>query len=433
MISTIYSTYLDSSGVCTDTRNIKEGTLFIALKGESFNGNDFILASLNAGASHAIADENREEFRGNSRITIVINGLETLQELAKYHRSKFKIPVIGLTGSNGKTTSKELLNAALSQSYNAYATKGNLNNHIGVPLSLLEVNNEHEIAIIEMGANHQKEISFLCSIAAPDYGYITNIGLAHLEGFGGEEGVYIGKKELFDFLRNNDGKVFVNTDDQKVKKASEGLNYISYGQSHNALYQGEYAIENGLLNVSWWRDIDPFKRLIKTQLSGAYNFSNVMSAVALARYFGVPDQKIKVGLENYIPENNRSQIQHTSLNNTVIVDCYNANPSSMLAAIENISNESFNNPFVILGDMLELGESSIEKHKEILQILIDKKIQGYFVGNEFLKIKGTIKQGRFFEHTSDVAEYLKENKLENSSILLKGSRKMKLEQLLELL
>ena len=433
MISTIYFTYLDSSGVCTDTRNIKEGSLFIALKGEAFNGNDFILTSLNEGASHAIADENREEFRGNSRITIVINGLETLQELARYHRSKFKIPVIGLTGSNGKTTSKELLNAALSQSYNAYATKGNLNNHIGVPLSLLEVNKEHEIAIIEMGANHQKEIGFLCSIAAPDYGYITNIGLAHLEGFGGEEGVYIGKKELFDFLRNNDGKVFVNTDDQKVEKASEGLNYISYGQSHNALYQGEYAIENGLLNVSWWRDIDPFKRLIKTQLSGAYNFSNVMSAVALARYFGVPDQKIKVGLENYIPENNRSQIQHTSLNNTVIVDCYNANPSSMLAAIENISNESFNNPFVILGDMLELGESSIEKHKEILQILIDKKIQGYFVGNEFLKIKGTIKQGRFFEHTSDVAEYLKENKLENSSILLKGSRKMKLEQLLELL
>lgn len=432
-ITNVYSIYSHSTGVCTDTRSIKEGSLFIALKGESFNGNDYILASLEAGTSHAIADEKRSEFSGNSRITIVDNGLVALQSLAHHHRSKLKIPIIGLTGSNGKTTSKELLYAALSQTYSTYATHGNLNNHIGVPLSLLEINESHEIAIIEMGANHQKEIQFLCSIAAPDFGYITNIGLAHLEGFGGEEGVYIGKKELFDFLKENDGKAFINNDDPKVIRASNGLSGISYGQSEKAIFQGVYSIENGLLSVQWWRDIDPFKRLIKTKLSGGYNFSNVMSAVTLARYFGVPDEKIKAGIESYIPENNRSQVEHTDLNNTVIVDCYNANPSSMLAAIDNLSNDSFKNPFVILGDMLELGDSSFEKHQEILKLLEKKAIAGYFVGSEFLKAKDSFDNVIFFERTSDVVDYLKKNKLTNKSILLKGSRKLKLEQLLELL
>ena len=432
-ILTIYSAYQNSSGVCTDSRRITEGCLFIALKGESFNGNDFILNSLENGASHAIADEDRPAFKGNSRVIVVEDGLETLQDLARYHRSKLKIPVIGLTGSNGKTTSKELLNAALSQGYVTYATKGNLNNHIGVPLSILEINESHEIAIIEMGANHQKEIEFLCSISSPDYGYITNIGLAHLEGFGGEEGVYIGKKELFDFLRKKDGQVFINIDDSKVVRASNGLSGITYGKGEGVIFQGDFSIENGLLSVHWWRDVDPVRRHIQTKLSGGYNFSNVMSAVTLARYFGVSEDKIKRGIESYIPENNRSQIEHTSRNNTVIVDCYNANPSSMIAAIENITNSSFDNPFVILGDMLELGDSAFIKHKEVLDVLNASGIHGIFVGTEFLKHQSTFEKERFFEHTSHVAEYLKENPINNASILLKGSRKMKLEQLLELL
>lgn len=432
-IISIYSYYLDSSGVCTDTRKISEGCFFIALKGESFNGNDFVIKALNDGASWAIADEQRDDFKNNPRIIIVKDCLETLQDLAKHHRSKFKIPVIGLTGSNGKTTSKELLHAALSESYVTYATKGNLNNHIGVPLSILEVSTNHEIAIIEMGANHQKEIEFLCSIAAPEYGYITNIGLAHLEGFGGEEGVFIGKKELFDYLGLNNGKVFVNVDDPKVVRASRGLHSVTYGTSTSAIFQGEFSLVNGLLNVNWWRDIDLMKRTIRTKLSGAYNFSNVMSTVAVARYFGVPDRKIQRGIEKYTPENNRSQIEHTTRNNTLVVDCYNANPSSMIAAINNISDASFKNPFVILGDMLELGASSAAKHKEILELLADQRIHGYFVGPEFMKIKDEFTSEIFFERTADLAQYLRKKELHDRSILLKGSRKMKLEQLLELL
>jgi len=429
--STLYHLFEETGTVCTDSRHIIPGCLFVALKGDSFNGNDFVLSSLDKGASIAIADEEREEFKGNDRVIVVRDGLTELQNLAREHRHKLKIPVIGLTGSNGKTTSKELLKAALERTYLVYATEGNLNNHIGVPLSILRIKTEHEIAIIEMGANHQKEIQFLCTISDPDVGFITNIGLAHLEGFGGEEGVYIGKKELFDHLRQEGGKIFINQDDPKVVRATEGEDGTHYGRSEECHFQGSCAIENNRLVVKWWRDIDPYKRIIRTQLTGDYNFSNVMAAITLARYYGVPDDEVRKGIEAYRPDNNRSQVEESDRGNTLIVDCYNANPSSMSAAIENLSLESRERKIALVGDMLELGDASAEKHQETVVQLRAKGIEAYLVGEFF----GRTEHEGFmhFPATSDLADHLRITAPSEAVILLKGSRRMKLEQLLELL
>lgn len=429
--STLYRLFSETRKICTDSRKVEEGCLFIALKGPSFNGNDFVLSSLQEGASCALADEPRPEFKDEPRVIQVENGLVALQSIAQEHRHKLRIPIIGLTGSNGKTTSKELLNSALSRTYSTYATKGNLNNHIGVPLSILEIGTDHEIAIIEMGANHQKEIQFLCTIAHPDAGFITNIGLAHLEGFGGEEGVYIGKKELFDHLISQDGKLFVNADDTKVANAAQDAVSVTYGKSDACHFQGEFEIQDNRLIVHWWRDIDPYKRTIKTQLTGSYNFSNVMAAVAVARYYGVPDVDIRRGIEAYRPDNNRSQIEHTNRGNTLIVDCYNANPSSMQAAIENLSLESSERKVALVGDMLELGAVGPQKHQETVDQLRTKGIEAYLVGELFGQADTT-----GFEHfrtTEELGAYIKVNPIEGACILLKGSRRMKLEQLLELL
>lgn len=427
----LYELFQETGSVSTDSRNIAAGCLFIPLKGPSFNGNDFVLASLDDGAAYALADEERDEFKDHPRIFMVDDGLVALQHLAKEHRHKLKIPIIGLTGSNGKTTSKELLKAALSQTYNTYATRGNLNNHIGVPLSILEIKPEHEIAIIEMGANHQKEIEFLSRISFPDVGFITNIGLAHLEGFGGEEGVYIGKKELFDHLRREGGKLFINCDDPKVVRAAEGEGGVKYGSDESCHFQGGFSMEENLLTVEWWRDIDTFRRKIRTQLTGSYNFSNVMAAIAVARFYGVPDESIRKGIEAYRPENNRSQVEKTARGNTVIVDCYNANPSSMSAAITNLNLESNPNKIALLGDMLELGYVSTAKHQETIEQLQGLGIPAFLVGPEFGKAAS--REFRHFKETSELAEHLKAHPIEGATILLKGSRRMKLEQLLELL
>lgn len=432
-IQIIYQAFLNSSGINTDTRTLKPGEMFFALRGDNFNGNDFAIQALEEGCCCVIADEDRTEFRSEKNIFVVENALKTLQQLAHHHRTHLKIPVIGLTGSNGKTTSKELLKAALSKHYNCYATKGNLNNHIGVPLSILEINENHEIAVIEMGANHQKEIELLCSICTPDSGYITNIGLAHLEGFGGEEGVFKGKKELFDFLSENGSTIFVNEDDPKVVRAASNLKSIGYGKSSTAIYQGNFELNNQGLKVSWWRNNDQEQiHEIQTNLTGSYNFSNVLSAVAVARYYGVSPAKIKAGIEAYIPTNNRSQVIKTELGNTVIVDCYNANPSSMTAALENVDLRPETKKLLILGDMLEIGDLSELKHQEILDQANEmKNTKTILVGPEF----GKVSKGKpsHFEKTESLKAFISENPITHSLVLLKGSRKMKLEQLLELL
>ncbi|MEX2595317.1 MAG: UDP-N-acetylmuramoyl-tripeptide--D-alanyl-D-alanine ligase [Salibacteraceae bacterium] len=432
-ISDLYAAYLGSSGIATDTRQIKANQLFLALKGPSFNANDFILEALASGASYAVADEPRPEFQNNDRIFIFDDALVAMQDLARLHRSKLKIPVIGLTGSNGKTTSKELLHAALSEQYKTYSTSGNLNNHIGVPLSILAIQKDHEIAIIEMGANHRSEIAFLCSISKPDYGFITNIGLAHLEGFGGEEGVYLGKKELFDYIRNTDGKIFINLDDEKVVRASEGHKGITYGKGKGAHFQGRAEVHSDCLSVYWWRDNDLEGRKIDTRLTGLYNFSNVMAAVTIARFFGVSDSKINHGISSYKPNNNRSQIKKTEKNNTVIVDCYNANPSSMSAALENLNEHSGDKKWVILGDMLEIGDLARVKHQEVVDQLTGFQFNALLVGPLFKNTKHPTDNVQYFKSTQEVASFLKLNPLTESTILLKGSRKIKLEQLLEFL
>ncbi len=436
MIEQLYSTYLSSTGICTDTRSLAEGNLFIALKGPSFNANDFVLTALSNGALACVVDENREEFEGVEGIYKVDDGLKALQELALFHRSKLRIPVIGLTGSNGKTTTKELIHAALSSEYRTYATKGNLNNHIGVPLSLLEIDrNKHKIAIIEMGANHIGEIADLCKIARPNFGLITNLGLAHLEGFGSEAGIYRGKKELFDFIKEIEGKAFINADDFKVLEASEGLEQIRYGTSDSNHLVGGIEPNSVTLRVNWKKSGDEYKHNLGTQLTGEYNFTNVLAAVCIASYFGVSPEHIKEGIGNYRPDNNRSQIERTDKDNEVILDCYNANPSSMSAALTNLDHFSSEKPKVaILGDMLELGDRSAREHEIVLDQLSSIDLaQIYLVGPEFRKTKSNPGNVECFESTSELASVLAEKGIENSIILLKASRKMKLEQLFELL
>lgn len=434
MIKSLHATFSKSTGVTTDTRNIQSGNIFFALKGPSFNGNDFAEQALNEGCAFAIVDELKPELESDNRYIKVDDALKTLQELATFHRSKLRIPIIALTGSNGKTTTKELIHAALAVRYKCFSTKGNLNNHIGVPLSLLSITKRHEIAVIEMGANHQKEIDFLCSIAKPEYGLITNIGLAHLEGFGGEEGIYKGKKELFDFLIKTEGRLFVNEDDKKVVKAAGSASYIGYGIAEDAVYRGEYTVKHDKLLVNWWRKERPFQKFdISTNLTGSYNFTNVLCAVTVARYFGVSQREIKQGLQAYDPKNQRSQLEETERDNTVIVDCYNANPSSMRAALENLKVSKHAKKVVILGDMLELGDDSDKHHSEILTLVEASGVDQVILVGEHFKKASKGKDFITMIETAEAAEYISKNPVSESFVLLKGSRKKKLETLLELL
>ncbi|GAB5538064.1 MAG: UDP-N-acetylmuramoyl-tripeptide--D-alanyl-D-alanine ligase [Salibacteraceae bacterium] len=430
----IYNAYKRSAGVCTDTRKLKENQLFFALSGPNFNGNDFIEKALREGCRLAIADEERAEFEGNDRVLVVEDSLIALQLLANAHRRKLKIPIIALTGSNGKTTTKELMHAALSQQYETYATKGNLNNHIGVPLSLLEINSNHEIAIIEMGANHQLEIAQLCTIAEPEFGLITNIGMAHLEGFDGEEGVYLGKKELFDHIIENEGKLFLNLDDPKILRAAGENAGTTYGQSEDCVYCGEPSLVDDRLTVSWKRSDEEENNVIHTQLSGLYNFSNVMAAIAVARYFGIDSKKINRAIASYTPDNHRSQIEKSERGNTLIIDCYNANPSSMNAAIENLGKLTEGKTIAILGDMFELGDQTEIAHNTTVKQLNKHGIaQSILIGNAFSSTSEAHPNSVKFNTTEEAAGYLKDNTPQNATILIKGSRSMKLEQLLELL
>ncbi|MFT4662851.1 MAG: UDP-N-acetylmuramoyl-tripeptide--D-alanyl-D-alanine ligase, partial [Patiriisocius sp.] len=358
----LYSLFLENPKISTDTRKITEGSIFFALKGDNFNGNKYAEEALEKGASYAIIDE--EKYRKSDNFIIVDDVLKALQDLATYHRSQLTIPVIGLTGSNGKTTTKELIRAVLSQKHNCLATVGNLNNHIGVPLTILSITKEHEIAIIEMGANHVGEIESLCRIALPNFGLITNIGRAHIGEFGGFDNIIKAKTELYKTMlqsnkhlifdsseeQNDDRVIFVNGDDMLLMDKSDGRKRHTYGSKSMYDTEGVYHSQDPFLNVSWEsKDI-----LIKTQLIGKYNTDNILAAVAIGEHFNVSDNMIKEALENYTPTNNRSQIQKTA-KNTLIMDAYNANPSSVEVAIENLLTMEANKKFFILGDMLELG------------------------------------------------------------------------------
>lgn len=433
-------TYTDISGlyerfiacdqkITTDTRKIEQGSLFFALKGENFDANTFVNTAIEQGCRYAITDQ--ASYANGQTILLVPDVLEALQQLAKHHRKQLGIPVIGITGSNGKTTNKELIHAVLSMKYRVYATKGNLNNHIGVPLTLLSVRPEHEMAIVEMGANHQGEIAFLSDLADPDYGLITNIGKAHLEGFGGVEGIKKGKSELYRYLKGKDGLVFVNADDAVLMELAVGLKLYTFGERperdvHGTLFAGSEYVE-----LKWnvkGRDTAN-SPLVSTHMFGHYNFINLLCAAAIGNYFGVAAGEINRALASYKPEMNRSQVLKTD-KNTLILDAYNANPSSMQLAIRNFSEQPFPDKLLILGDMFELGAYADEEHLAILRILNELAFEKvYLIGGYFFKFQAQYPSYHFFRQASDMDEYLQTHAIEGNVILIKGSRGMRLEGL----
>jgi len=420
----LYQAYLDSSVVCTDSRKITEGCIFFALKGDNFNGNTYASAAIKAGARFAVIDE--EEFQQSDHTILVDDVLESLQNLARHHRKKLSIPIIGLTGSNGKTTTKELIAAALKTKYNVFATDGNLNNHIGVPLSLLSISDQHEIAIIEMGANHQKEIEFLSNIAQPSHGLITNIGRAHLEGFGSVEGIIKGKKELYDFLAKSNGTLFLNQSDPLLVSIAPALNTRYYGD--NTMVSGIITSDFSLLELLV--NVNGTEVQVKSNLVGGYNLTNILAAFAIATEFGISPIEIKNGLENYTPTNNRSQFVATD-SNQVIMDAYNANPSSVEAALTNFSKREEANKLVILGDMRELGEDSAAEHQNIVSLIKSLDLEAYLVGEEF----SSVDQSDFktFPNAASLTSFLNTSPLSDYTILVKGSRGIQLETILEVL
>ncbi|MDX1774249.1 UDP-N-acetylmuramoyl-tripeptide--D-alanyl-D-alanine ligase [Oceanihabitans sediminis] len=423
-IEQLHQLFLQCNKVSTDTRKIENNSLFFALKGENFNGNTFAKQAIENGAKYVVIDE--EAYAIEGKTLLVDNVLKTLQKLASYHRDYLKVKIISLTGSNGKTTTKELINATLSQKFKTVATIGNLNNHIGVPLTLLSMDKSTEIGIVEMGANHLKEIEFLCNIAKPDYGYITNFGKAHLEGFGSIEGVIQGKTELYQFLKENNKHIFFNADDFIQEEKLQGYK-LKFGFTQTK--EDYYKIE--------LEEANPFvvckveNTTITSNLIGAYNFMNLSAAISIASYFKVDLKAIKKGIENYTPNNNRSQII-TVGSNKVVLDAYNANPTSMQAALNNFSKLKSTNKIVILGDMFELGSEAEAEHQNIaglsLKLGFDKI---YLVGENFYKTE--LLSDRIEKHPSFAA--FKENfkKPENANLLIKGSRGMALERTLELL
>lgn len=414
--------------ISTDSRVIEPNCLFFALKGENFNGNLFAINALEKGAAFSIVDD--INIKENDRIIIVENVLQCLQQLAKDYRKELKADFIGITGTNGKTTTKELINIVLQKQFITYATKGNLNNHIGVPLTILSIKENCEKAIIEMGANHIGEIEELCNISQPNYGIITNIGKAHLEGFKNIEGVIETKKALYNSVFKNNGIIFYNNDNVLLEKLSKGITKISFGNTNNANLQISLISEIPTVKVKWHSDNKEY--IANTNLTGGYNYENIAAAVCIGKYFGVSDNNIIQAIESYIPSNNRSQFTKTN-DNEIIVDCYNANPSSMRVALESFSKYSAISKTVILGDMFELGVESDNEHYEIIQLLKDLNFQKVIlVGKEFFELAKNDKF-QLFQNTSDVISFLKQNRISSNTILLKGSRKMQLETLIDFL
>lgn len=423
-ISEIHKIFLSCDSVSTDTRNIKKNTLFVALKGERFDANTFALKALENGATYVIIDN--KDYYIDEKTILVEDSLETLQKLAKFHREYLNLPIISLTGSNGKTTTKEIIQVVLSKSYNTKATVGNLNNHIGVPLTLLSFSKETQIGIVEMGANHQKEIEFLCNIAKPDFGYITNFGKAHLEGFGGVEGVIKGKSEMYNYLIQNNGFAFINLDDtiQNEKTVQINRKTFSHKDSTSDLYINS-------VSANPFVEIKFNKNSIQSNLIGLYNANNIAAAILIGQHFNVNDSDIKDAIENYYPNNNRSQIVEKN-SNSIVLDAYNANPSSMEVALTNFIQWEKDNKLIVLGDMFELGDDSLVEHKNIISILENQNtIDCYFVGSYFYKNKIEKNNFTFFENFESFSEFIKNKELKNKTILIKGSRGMALERTLE--
>lgn len=425
-MSDLFELFYTSTGIATDTRNIEKDSLFICLKGENFNGNKFAEQAIEKGAKYVIVDEIESKTKEN--IYLVDNSLEFLQKLANHHRNKFNIPIIGITGSNGKTSTKELINTVLQKKYTVLATIGNLNNHIGVPLTLLRLNNSHEIAIIEMGANKFKDIEELCDIAEPNYGIITNIGKAHLEGFINFEGVLKTKKELYDCILKKKGTIIINSDDEVLMQNAPEVKKIKYGTSENAIIQGELINLSPFVEMKW-KSENYISELISTKMIGKYNFYNFLAAIAFGITFGIEPEKINEAISEYTPDNKRSQIKKTE-HNTLILDCYNANPSSMTNALESFFQINQANKLAIIGDMLELGDESIKEHQTILDLTKQLNINVITVGPIFESINTNQLK---FTNTSNAQEYFKTNSFNEYLILLKGSRGIGLEKLEEYL
>ncbi|MEN0055198.1 MAG: UDP-N-acetylmuramoyl-tripeptide--D-alanyl-D-alanine ligase [Mucilaginibacter sp.] len=432
----LYQLYLQHPVISTDTRKIAPGSLFFALKGDKFDANTFAQKAIEAGAAYAVIDN--PDYQLGDQYLLVKDVLSTLQDLARHHRRQLHIPVIGLTGTNGKTTTKELINAVLSQHFKTQATQGNLNNHIGVPLTILTIDNTHEAAVIEMGANHQKEIELLCSISQPSHGMITNVGKAHLEGFGGVEGVKKGKGELYDYLQNagDQPTAFVNSDDATLTEMAAARNLINvvyYGNDKSkTLISGQIIENDPLLTLEWTNNKTGDTYNVKTQLTGAYNLSNILAAISIGTYLNVTAAEINAGIEGYQPKNNRSQIVQTATN-TLICDYYNANPSSMAVAIENIGKIDAKRKVLILGDMFEMGEESAVEHASVIQKALDTTVdERIFIGKDFEGQKPNNSAATFYPTAEDAIAGLKANPIKNSTILIKGSRGMALERLVEL-
>jgi UDP-N-acetylmuramoyl-tripeptide--D-alanyl-D-alanine ligase len=430
-IESLYQYYLKHPVVCTDTRTITTGCLFFALKGENFDANTFAEQALLQGAAFAVVDN--ATFATNEKCILVSDVLTTLQDLATHHRKQLSIPVVGLTGSNGKTTTKELIRVILAEKYNTFATKGNLNNHIGVPLSILSLPLDVEIAVIEMGANHQKEIEMLCEIAQPTHGLITNVGMAHLDGFGGFEGVKKGKAELYAYLKHRSGYAFVYRNNPYLIEMISAANLnkiVFYGAEKENAVSGELMNTDPLISLKWSNKIGTFNS--HANLTGTYNFENILAAICIGDFFGVAPDAINNGLANYFPVNNRSQLTKTE-HNTVICDFYNANPSSMSVALTNLKALSGSHKTVIIGDMFELGSEAEGQHQQIVEMANELNFEKLiFIGENFFAFRDQL-GGKFFKTRNEASIYLSQNLIKDNLVLLKGSRGMALEQLLPLL
>ncbi|MBB5397417.1 UDP-N-acetylmuramoyl-tripeptide--D-alanyl-D-alanine ligase [Mucilaginibacter sp. AK015] len=440
-IEHLYQLYLQHPVISTDTRKITPGSLFFALKGDKFDANTFAQKAIEAGAAYAVIDN--PDYAAGERFLLVEDVLTALQDLARHHRRQLNIPVIGLTGTNGKTTTKELINAVLAQRFKTLATQGNLNNHIGVPLTILTVDSSHEMAVIEMGANHQKEIALLCTIAQPTHGLITNVGKAHLEGFGGVEGVKKGKGELYDYLAKSESEkvAFINSDDRVLREMQEarGLNNVVYygknSDPHN-LISGKLLDNAPFLSLKW-HNKNSLSYNVKSQLTGSYNLDNILAAICIGSFFGLNSDEINQGIEGYQPKNNRSQIMQTATN-TLICDFYNANPSSMFVAIDNLDKVKAERKVMILGDMFEMGLESAAEHTSVIRKAMGAHVdERIFIGKDFSSQQSEVQNSNllntsFYLTAEDAIIGIKQNPITNATILIKGSRGMALERLVEL-